>query len=89
MVPWLILLLEMKICWSSRSDQYGRPILDEIAVSKRSVSIFLEELVGIEVLSRCLASRGEEQMVTPEASRIWCYEESIDKHGKGNSPIIY
>ena len=53
------------------------------------MSIFLEKFVGIQILSRCLASPSKKQMITPQTSRIWRGKKPIDEHGEGHPPIIY
>ena len=54
LVAFFVSLLEMKISWRTWALQYGYPVFQNRALGEGPVSVFLEKLVGVQVLARRL-----------------------------------
>lgn len=81
-------MLEMQIGWWSGSGQGRNPVFENIALGERPMSIRLGEFVGVEIFSSCLSSGHQEQVISPKAGWVRCDQETVDKHGKGDSAFL-
>jgi hypothetical protein len=51
LIALYIFALEVEVGWWPRPAENHPPVFENASLSERSVTIFLEELVGIEILS--------------------------------------
>lgn len=63
LIAFFVLRFESVIGWWSRSSENNSPVLEDVALGERSVTVLLEELMGVEILSCRFATTHEEEMV--------------------------
>lgn len=88
LVTRFVWLLEFHIRRWARPEENRYPVPDNIALSKRTVSIWLDEFVRIQVFARRLATANQEKMVYPKGSRVGSGQRSVDHHSPGHSQDV-
>lgn len=66
LVAGLVGPLEFHVRRRTRSHENSQPVLDGIALSKRTVAVGFHEFVRIQIFSRCLAPANQEEVIYPE-----------------------
>lgn len=82
-VAVFVFLLEAVIRWWSWSAQYHHPVFKGATLSKGSVTVFLDELVRVQVFPSRFATSHEEEMINHQCHRVRKDKDSINEHGKG------
>lgn len=88
LITILILFLEVEVGRGSWSPKNYKPILEDVSLVERPVSVFLKKFVGIEVFSGGLATTHQEKMVDHQRCGIWQRQDCINKHGKGDAEVV-
>jgi hypothetical protein len=87
LVTVFVFPLEVKIrrrSWTT--EDYG-PVLENIALSKRPMTVFLEEFTRIKVFARSVTATNKEEVIAHEGSRVGGSEDSIDNHSEGDAEV--
>ncbi len=71
LIAFLVLPLEVQIGRRARPTKHHYPVLDNIALGESPMSLTLDELVRVQVLSRCFATGHEEKVVEHQRKRVW------------------
>lgn len=82
LITLAILTLELHVRRWPRPTEHIDEVPEVIALIKRSVTVFLQELVRIEVLACGLASCHQEDMVAPETSWVREDQDAVNHHRK-------
>lgn len=88
LIALLIPILKPQISRRSWPAQNNQPVLNNIPLSKRSMPVFLQEFMRVEVFPRRLSSAHEEEVVSHQRCRIRGCESAVDHHGEGNTEVV-
>lgn len=87
LVTLLVGLLELHICGRARPPQDCDPVLHNVALSERPMTIDLGEFVGVEIFSGRLTAANQEQVVSPQRRRIRHCHAAVNDHSPWHSPL--
>lgn len=89
LISIFILAFESHVCWWSWPQEHYRPIFEYIAMGERTVTIFLEKLVGVEVFSCRFAPGNKEKVISHQSRRICRAKNTVDHHGEWYTEMAY
>lgn len=87
LIALLVPRFQGKICWRARLAKNHDKILPPCTLRKGPVTIFLGELVRVEVLARVFASYHEEDVVEHEGSWVRRGQRAVHHHGEWSATI--
>jgi len=82
--------LETHICRRSWSSKYCDEVSEDVVLAERTMTIFGEEFMRVEIFPGRLSTSHEENVVATQTGRIRKYEDGVDEHGKCASqrPVV-
>lgn len=88
LVTGIISLLEVIICWRTRSTQYHDPVFIPRALCERTEAVLLQEFVAIQELACRLTACHQEHVVAHQRRWIQKPDKSVDYHGEWHGIVI-